>query len=142
MKTIPLTRGLEALVDDDDYEWLSQFNWYAFTSGRSRPPLVYAGRAGPRKSKIIMHREVIKAPPGMDVNHENGNTLDNRKKNLKLMTRSQNSHAFRRDTHPMMGVVVTPGGRFRANIMVKGHRMFKSFDTLEEAQRWRREKKP
>ena len=80
MKKIPLTQGKYAFVDDDDYNNLSGYKWY-YNKG-------YAVRGS--SPKILMHRIINKTPKGMDTDHINRNTLDNRKQNLRGCTRSQN----------------------------------------------------
>jgi hypothetical protein len=83
-KSIPLTKGKFALVDDEDYEWLSKEKW-CFT-GR------YAIAAGKRKNKpsVLMHRLIVKTPKGMETDHINHDRLDNRKENLRICTHSEN----------------------------------------------------
>lgn len=86
-KLIPLTKGKFATVDDADYEWLNQWKWYA-NGG-------YAFRtAGGRKNKknIAMHRLICDAPSDSLVDHISGNTLDNRRCNLRLATTQQNTY--------------------------------------------------
>jgi hypothetical protein len=86
LKRIPLTQGYEALVDDEDYEWLCESSWSA-TLKRGVP---YA--CGRRKGKFVyMHRLIIDAPSALDVDHINHNSIDNRRCNLRLATRSQNN---------------------------------------------------
>ena len=87
VKTIPLSRGLVAIVDADDYDRLAQYKWHVYRSGRS----FYARRycCG---NYIIMHHEIIYIPPGKVCDHINHNTLDNRKCNLRACTPSQNMH--------------------------------------------------
>ncbi|ADI67581.1 HNH endonuclease [Mobiluncus curtisii] len=91
MKTIPLTKGLVAVVDDADYSKLSPYSWYAV----GRPGNEYAARYGGHNkgssSHIRMHRELLNAPAGIEVDHVNGNRLDNRRANLRLATRTQNA---------------------------------------------------
>lgn len=85
MKKIKLTQGKYALVDDEDYEWLSQWKWH-YNKG-------YAVRGvfnGKNMSKIRLHREVAKMKPGEITDHINRNKLDNRKSNLRSVTVSQN----------------------------------------------------
>lgn len=98
MRTIPLTRGHVALVDDEDFEALSQFKWGA----RRKDHLVYAVRkvrAGPyRQRDVLMHREILAAPRGTDVDHINGNGCDNRRANLRAATREQNARNSRART--------------------------------------------
>ncbi len=87
------SRGLEVLVDVDDYEWLSQFHWI-LSGGKAgaggQYPSAYIRRDKGSYTFKYMHRMVIGALKGQFVDHINGNTLDNRKENLRLCTRSQN----------------------------------------------------
>lgn len=83
MKTIPLTQGREAIVDDDDFMPLLRYRWHF--GGR------YARRADyPNRNLIPMHRQVLSVPDDMDVDHINGNGLDNRKSNLRICTTKEN----------------------------------------------------
>mgnify|MGYP001561659861 CR=1 FL=1 len=88
MKEIPLTQGKVAIVDDSDFERLSQFKWHAQKSGNT----FYADRYNlyDKPRAIRMHREIMNAPKGTQVDHKNGNGLDNRKGNLRLATHQQN----------------------------------------------------
>lgn len=85
MKEIKLTREFVAIVDDDDFEWLSKFRWQVNISGNPR-----ATRNVVEKM-IYMHREIIRARHHEIVDHINGNGLDNRKENLRLVNSQQNS---------------------------------------------------
>jgi len=90
MRTIPLTQGKVAIVDDQDYAELSKYKWYA-TNNRKR---WYAGRhVGPRshRKQVFMHRQLLNAPPGLQCDHINGDGLDNRRCNLRICTSSENS---------------------------------------------------
>lgn len=86
-KRIPLTRGKFALVSDEDFDTLSQYNWLCYRNG-------YACRQGPRQGNnrtlILMHRVIMDAPDGLNVDHINGDTLDNRRENLRLCTHQEN----------------------------------------------------
>ena len=92
MKTILLTQNKVALVDDEDYERLNQYKWYAKREGNTW----YVTRGSKKlddkgKQKLIrMHREIMNAPKGVPVDHKNGNGLDNQKYNLRLATNQQN----------------------------------------------------
>lgn len=89
MKLIPLTQGQFAMVDDEDYEYLIQWKWQT----RKGCNTFYAERAfwnGKNNSKISMHREIMKTPKELQVDHINHNGIDNQKNNLRNCTRSQN----------------------------------------------------
>lgn len=81
-KKIPVGKNSFAIVDDEDFELVSQFDWREMRSGSFEH--VYAA------ARIRMHRLIMDAPRGMMVDHINGDTLDNRKCNLRLATNAQN----------------------------------------------------
>ncbi len=89
MKMIPLTRGMSARVDDADYDRLRPFYWYALRTEYGW----YAAYNGPL-GNFYMHRLVLNAPDGVQVDHRNGNGLDNQRYNLRLAPDSGN-HANR-----------------------------------------------
>jgi hypothetical protein len=93
MKKIPLTKGKFALVDDTDYEFLSQWKW-EWRSTRHRGHSGYAIRRPTVDGKRIilrMHRVLLGVTdPQVEVDHVNGNGLDNRRSNIRACTRSQN----------------------------------------------------
>lgn len=91
IRLIALTQGKVAIVDKEDYEWLSRYKWYASESGGK----FYACRKNRRA--VYMHREIVGAPKGMVVDHIDGNELNNRRSNLRVCTVSQN-HQNRRRT--------------------------------------------
>lgn len=90
-KTIELTKGYTTIVDDDDYEWLSEWSWYAHFN---RPESVYAARGnspGQKPNLVKMHRAIMGIDdPKVQVDHINGNKLDNRRSNLRLASNAQN----------------------------------------------------
>jgi len=88
MREIPLTQGKVALVDDEDYEWLSQFKWYA-NSWKTRT--WYAVRHHNRKL-IGMHRMILNPQNGEHSDHIDGNGLNNQRANLRLCDCAQNQH--------------------------------------------------
>ena len=92
MKTIPLTQGKIALVDDEDYERLAWFQWHAV---KSKTGIWYARRqteeGQPRKT-VLMHRAVlgiVELDP--DVDHRDGDGLNNQKTNLRRATHAGNA---------------------------------------------------
>src|SRR4051794_29869348 len=81
MKTIPLTQGKVALVDDEDYERISRSSWIACRSKN----LWYACRSvrvNGRRLYIAMHQEVMLAKKGQLYDHKNNDGLDCRQSNL------------------------------------------------------------
>jgi hypothetical protein len=86
MKTIPLTKGKVAIVDEIDYHWLSQRHWYLHGDGYAKCDLF--GRRG-FMMKVFMHRLILLAPDTATVDHANRDTLDNRRSNLRLATMSE-----------------------------------------------------
>ena len=81
MAEISLTRGLVAIVSDSDYDWLSRFKWTAYMPGK-KP---YAARNEyPVRRCVYMHRLILGAKQGQVVDHINGDTLDNRRPNLRI----------------------------------------------------------
>lgn len=85
-KQISLTQGKFTTVDEEDFEYLSQWNWYAKPSGK-RNCYAHAYNGG---NRMYMHRLLLNPPKGMYIDHINGNGLDNRKTNLRIVTLSQN----------------------------------------------------
>ncbi len=82
MKEIPLTRGLVALIDDDDYAAVASHSWHA---------TVHRKVCSAINGKIVyLSRFLLNAPSGMHVDHINGNRLDNRRSNLRVCTPQQN----------------------------------------------------
>jgi hypothetical protein len=93
-KHINLTQGYTTLVDDEDYEQLSKYKWFAAVQKYGK---VYAARSTPaiewlfRPRLIPMHIELMgAAPKGHEVDHKNNDSLDNRRSNLRIATIAQN----------------------------------------------------
>jgi hypothetical protein len=93
MKEIQLTQGKVALVDDEDFDYLNQWKWYAKKC--SKNGIFYAVRCITINNKnfaIYMHRFILNNNDSkMHTDHRNGTTLDNRKENIRICTASQNS---------------------------------------------------
>lgn len=92
MKEIKLTQGKVALVDDGDFEHISQFNWGAYRDRNTW----YAKRddfSTGKKRTIRLHREVMKVndTPGILIDHVDRNGLNCQKNNLRHCSKSQNN---------------------------------------------------
>ena len=90
MKRIKLTQGKYALVDDEDFEKVNQYKWCAScTNGYCRASRSIRKTNG-KWTRQLMYRYIIDVPEGMDIDHRNHNTLDNRKCNLRICTHGEN----------------------------------------------------
>jgi hypothetical protein len=132
VKEMPLTKGKVALVDDEDYIELSKYKWGLYTSSKN---LFYATRHDGQKT-IAMHRAIMNTPAGMETDHINGNGLDNRKENLRIVTRrenQQNRHGFKTSNYPGVSKVKN---RWTAHIHInKKQNYLGSFKDEEKAAR-------
>ena len=90
MISIPLSRGMSALVDNDDHERLVGSKWFVQAAMGGKMYAARKVRDGGRWRVQYMHRVIMAAPPKMVVDHLNGDSLDNRKSNLRLTTQSAN----------------------------------------------------
>ena len=88
MKEIPLTQGKVTIIDDEDFERINQFKWYAHKINNA----FYARRNKDKKNSIILHRVIMNVTdPNQTVDHINGDTLDNRKLNLRVCDKAHNN---------------------------------------------------
>lgn len=136
-KEIKLTQSMVALVDDDDFEMLNQYQWYPAPRRTSDS---CDAMTTINKKTVYMHRMIMNASRGQDVDHINHDTLDNRKANLRLCSRSQNlanTPKYRTNTSGFKGVSRARGAnRWVASIMVNGAKQrLGIFDDPAEAAR-------
>jgi len=118
-RTVQLSRGKVAYVDEADYEAVSAHRWAAKPSDQADERWYAFGWVGGRN--VYMHRLILGAPEGVLVDHINGDGLDNRRSNLRLCTRSQNNmnRAARLGPSGYRGVHEYKG-RWRAQLEVEG----------------------
>lgn len=86
---IPLTRGMVAVVSDEDYEFINQWKWCVHCCGG----FFYAARnvrVNGRGKTLHMHRVLSGALPGQQVDHADRCTLNNQRSNLRICESSQN----------------------------------------------------
>ena len=91
VSSIPLTQNACATVDTEDLGLLDEYRWQLMAKNHLR----YARRNDGKKT-VYMHRVIMNAPANMQIDHINGNGLDNRKANLRLCTCSQNQRNSRK----------------------------------------------
>lgn len=135
--TVQLTQGFVAIIDSADAELVGQWNWYA-SARRPGQIGVYAVRRvhGRRPYGVYMHSMLLSVEPGMDIDHVNGDRLDNRRSNLRPATRAQNirNAKLRSDSKSGVKGVTFHQRRWRATIAVNGKQVHLGrFDTKEEA---------
>lgn len=97
MREIKLTQGKVALVDDEDFELLSQWRWFYETHGyASRDIYLGGGRKNQQSKRIKMHRLIMDCSNDKEVDHIDGNGLNNQKYNLRICTHAENQKNLRR----------------------------------------------
>lgn len=135
MKTIPLTEGKVALVDDADYDRVAAFKWRAYWYN------CIAGWYAVRPHNILMHRFILDAPKGTYVDHIDHDGLNNTRANIRLCSKSQNqwNHKKHGNRQPYKGVFSRPEHKdhphpwqARITCRYKTHYLG-SFTTAEEA---------
>ena len=97
MKKITLTQRKFTIIDDEDFEYLNQWKWQF--GGRR-----YAVRTINHSGKIYMHKIIIKVPKGMETDHINGDGLDNRRNNLRIVSVRENQLNSRPHKNTLSGL--------------------------------------
>lgn len=131
---IQLSRNHTAVVDDCDAELVRPYTWRYVKNKNCE----YAHAWHPQTGELVtMHRLVANAPDGLDVDHRDGNGLNNSRGNLRVATRSQNLHNSRKhckSASRFKGVWKHESGRWVAQLRVNGRKIVKcGFKTEEDA---------
>lgn len=131
---IKLTETSIAILDDDDYNKLYVYYWYLAKNGYAMRRINPGYRTNKR---IYMHHEVLNFP-NIEIDHKNGNKLDNRKSNLRICTSSQNkaNQKLREDNRSgFKGVCWHEGGqKWMARIQVNNHNIYLGlYNDIKEA---------
>lgn len=95
MKLIPLTNSSLSAIVDDDFDFFFKENWCELKGFAARSEYLGKINGKYKNSIIFMHRKIINAPKGLQVDHINHNKLDNRKSNLRLCSNQENSRNMR-----------------------------------------------
>lgn len=134
---VPLTRGRFALIDRSDYERIGRYPWHAYPDKATW----YARRGfweshGDHHQLVRMHQEVLEVFD-RPIDHKNRNGLDNRRRNIRVVTRGQNRQNSRAySSTGFKGVYRTPYGHFVSQLRVGGQlHHFGTFQTAIEAAR-------
>ena len=128
-------KGERFLIDDDDYELVSGYSWYT-----CKGYLQARVKGSPTHKRVKLHRLIMEAEKGDIVDHINGDALDNRKCNLRIVTAQQN--AFNRHNYVShtgyKGVASggSSGNGYRVFIGINGKRVYLGyFDNPHDAAR-------
>ena len=124
MRYIPLSQNKYAIVDNIDYEWLSEYRWYCCWSPHKKTYYAQASvKIDGKYKSVFMHRLILNVPQGKQTDHKNGKGYDNRRKNIKICTASENQH----NQHVVRGRSKYRGvswsksnNKWRASIMYNG----------------------
>lgn len=132
-KKIELSSGYSTLVDDEDFESLSNFKWHYSAGYASR-----TDRTSGKARAVKMHRAIMGLSFGdvRVIDHINGDPLDNRKDNLRVCTNAENMRnqkLYANTVSGLKGVYRRRNGTWRAQIQVDGKRKCLGyFKTAEE----------
>jgi hypothetical protein len=134
---IDLGKGLIAVIDDADAEMVAGYDWYAFKSRDKFYAVAGAGR-----NRIFLHKHIMGAGPGEQIDHTDNQSLNCRRLNLRPATHQQNAwnmKPLKREGRatPYKGVSLDrTHGRYKAQIMHDGRRISLGyFNTAEDAAR-------
>jgi len=125
MKTIELTKGYVALVDDEDFDRVSQYSWNAHVCRRKDKSInkVYASGRDEKRVARLLHRFILGiADPKIEVDHVDGNGLNCQRYNLRVCTTQQNrQYKGKRGKSEFKGISFhSLTGKWRARIFVNG----------------------
>lgn len=117
MKTICLVGNTEKVfVDDEDYDWLNNYRWYLGKFGCK-----YYAVTEINLVPVSMHRFILNALPNIQIDHKDGNSLNNCRENLRVATSQENARnrkkIKRKCSSSYKGVIfIKSRGKFRADI--------------------------
>ena len=97
-KYIPLTQGLFSIVDDEDYEYLSQWKWYANRNYYTYYAMRHTTNKTGKNTTICIHTQLLGKKDNLYVDHIDGDGLNNQRSNIRHVTPSQNNENRHRHT--------------------------------------------
>ncbi len=120
-RIIPLSQGKITFVDAEDYAWAKNLKWHY--------------KDGYAVSLVSLNRSVLGTPNGMEADHKNRNTLDNRRHNLRNATKAQNMQnkaTPRSNTSGFKGVSAALRGKWKAKISVNSRQIHLGYFSTPE----------
>lgn len=138
MKKIKLTQGKFVLVDDQDYRVLNKYRWYPIQGGDTFYAIRNSSMIKGKKTSIRMHREIMNPPFNLEIDHIDGNGLNNQRKNLRIVNSSQNQHNSKKPKHNTSGYKGISWNKekkkFTAQIVINGKQIYLgSFSDIKKA---------
>ncbi len=138
MKQIKLSQGKFALVDDEDYDSLSENKWCAIRAYDGKRVYSMRTQTKPIRKVILMHREILSPPSGLMVDHVDGDGLNNQRSNLRVCTNAENQWNRGKSVFNSTGFKGVTyhkrSGVYQAQIRYMGKSIYiGSFETPEEA---------
>jgi hypothetical protein len=133
--------GYNVLIDDEDYlRFVENGPWYIDKNKKGLYVRHNALRQYKYQRAILLHRLIINASQEVEIDHINGNTLDNRKCNLRICTHSENAKNRKRNENNTSGYkgvgFLKHNRKWRSRIRVNGKKIYLGcFNTAEEAHR-------
>ncbi len=128
MKAIPLTQGEVALVDDEDYESISKHKWCASWNRYSKTFYAVRHTRGQESKCVIMHRQILRATKGQEVDHRDHDGLNNQRSNIRLCSRTENMHNLTKHadgSSPFKGVILDKrSGCWESKMMCRKKRIW------------------
>lgn len=139
-KQIPLTQGKFAIVDEEDFEYLNQWKWFYYKHKNTATGYAARNRRtdSAHRTHFTMHRQILGDKEKHEIDHIDGNGLNNSRKNLRHCTRSQNQHnrnKYKNNTSGYKGVSFDKqSGKYCVNIQInKVQKKIGRYKTAEEA---------
>jgi len=130
---VPLTQGREAIIDAADVPLVAGYNWRLGKGDYE----VRSYRDSGKQIAVYMHREIIRCQAGYEVDHVNGDGIDNRRDNLRAATKAQNAYNVGPRAHNTSGfkgvTFYKPTKKWRAMIMAQGKRRYLGYFTTPES---------
>lgn len=131
MKEVKLTRGLFAQVDDSDFEWINKYTWATRLDQTRYYAITHTSRKDKKQGTVFMHTLIMNPPKGMEIDHIDGNGLNNQRNNLRIVTHSQNM-MNQRSARKYKGVFITKKGYIRTAIRVNNEIYYAGTSKTEE----------
>lgn len=102
------------LLNKEDLKRFGRFRWFLSTNGYAQRPS--------KRSNVFLHREILKCPPSLEVDHKNREKLDNRRRNLRIVTRKMNmlNRGLQKNNSSGFKGVTFQQGSWKAQLGVNG----------------------